>query len=217
MTDTGTAGGATDEEPNGTAEAVAVPHHPADEPGDAGRDDPTGRSDPEVWRLVSVVDVALELPGTYPEVVLLEADAPKRELRIPVGLAEGTAIAYALRQVSTPRPMTHDLFTEMLDRHGVTIEAVRVSARRGQVFMAEMDTTGPRGRQVMPCRPSDAIALALRQRLPVPILVGTWIFPSDENEGSETLIPVTPAQPSAADAADAADAPARSDGTPRTT
>ncbi len=44
------------------------------------------------------------------------------------------------------------------------------------MFFAEIDTTGPRGRRVLPCRPSDAIALALRQRLPTPILVAEWVF-----------------------------------------
>ena len=66
--------------------------------------------------------------------------------------------------------------TEILDRHDVSIEAVRITVRRGQVFFAEIDTMGPHGRRVLPCRPSDAIALALRQRLPTPILVAEWVF-----------------------------------------
>jgi bifunctional DNase/RNase len=35
---------------------------------------------------------------------------------------------------------------------------------------------GPRGRQVVPCRPSDAIALLLRQHMPTPLLVAEWVF-----------------------------------------
>jgi len=35
---------------------------------------------------------------------------------------------------------------------------------------------GPRGRRVVPCRPSDGIALVLRQRMPTPLLVAEWVF-----------------------------------------
>jgi bifunctional DNase/RNase len=131
---------------------------------------------PEQWRIVAVAGVEMELPSANPEVVLHEAQDPWRELRIPVGLAEGTAIAYAFGSIETPRPLTHAIVTEIFDRHSVSIEAVRITVRRGQVFFAEIDTMSPRGRSVLPCRPSDAIALALRQRLPTPILVGEWVF-----------------------------------------
>ena len=131
---------------------------------------------PESWCIVAVADVTLDLPNAHPEVVLHEAQHPWRELNIPVGMAEGTAIAYAFRGIDTPRPLTHTLVSEILERHGVSVEAVRITVRRGQSFFAEIDTTGPNGRQVIPCRPSDAIALALRQRLPTPILVAEWVF-----------------------------------------
>jgi uncharacterized protein len=131
---------------------------------------------PEEWRIVAVAGVEMVLPSANPEVVLHEAQDPWRELRIPVGLAEGTAIAYAFHGIDTPRPLTHEMFTEILDRHDVSVEAARITVRRGQLFFAELDTMGPRGRRVLPCRPSDAIALALRQRLPTPILVAEWVF-----------------------------------------
>jgi hypothetical protein len=131
---------------------------------------------PEEWRIVAVAAVEMDLPSANPEIVLHEAQDPWRELRIPVGLAEGTAIAFAFRSIETPRPLTHELVTDILDGHDVSIAAVRITVRRGRVFFAEIDTTGPRGRRVLPCRPSDAIALALRQRLPTPILVAEWVF-----------------------------------------
>ncbi|MGD0379935.1 MAG: bifunctional nuclease family protein [Acidimicrobiales bacterium] len=134
------------------------------------------RLSPEQWRIVAVASVEMTLPNANPMVVLHEAQDPWRELCIPVGLAEGTAIAYAYRGIETPRPLTHALVTEIFDRHGVSVEAVRITVRRGQQFFAEIDTMGPRGHRVLPCRPSDAIALALRQRLPTPILVGEWVF-----------------------------------------
>jgi bifunctional DNase/RNase len=129
-----------------------------------------------VWHLVDVRDVAMTLPSTYPEVVLQEREAPFRVLRVPVALADGTAIAYAWRGVATARPLTHELFVDVLGRHQVVIEAVRVTAVEEGTFHAELDTTGRTGRQVVPCRTSDALALALRQRPTAPILVAEWVL-----------------------------------------
>jgi len=145
---------------------------------------PTPGIDPTAWNIVAVADVVMELPRTNPEVVLHEAQHPWRELRIPVALPEGAAIASALRGVAAPRPLTHDLFVDVLGRHDVTVAAVRITHRRGQVFFAELDTTGPRGRRVVPCRPSDGFAIALRHPLPVPLLVAEWVFTgADEPPG----------------------------------
>lgn len=125
----------------------------------------------EQWRVAGVAGVRLELPGVHPEVLLQEREAPWRELRIPVGFAEGTAIAYAFRALPTARPLTHSLMVDLLDLHAVEIVALRIVGRTGAVFLAELDTTGPKGRQVVSCRPSDGLALVLRQKIPAPVLV----------------------------------------------
>jgi len=138
--------------------------------------------DPGTWRLAVVAGVRMDMPGEYPEVLVHEAVSPWRELAIPVGMAEGNAIAYAWRGLSTPRPLTHALFTDVLERHEVQLEAVRITARRGRSFFAELDTVGPRGRQVITCRPSDALALVLRQRMPTPVLVADWVFDPQDTE-----------------------------------
>jgi uncharacterized protein len=152
---------------------------------------------PQEWRIVAVAGVEMSLPSANPEIVLHEAQDPWRELRIPVGMAEGTAIAYAFHSIDTPRPLTHEMMTEILDRHEVSIAAVRITVRRGRQFFAEIDTTGPRGRRVVPCRPSDAIALALRQRLPTPILVAEWVFTGADapSPGVDAPSPGTDASP----------------------
>lgn len=143
-------------------------------------EDGPGPDDPERWRLVTVVGISMELPSAYPEIELRESAAPYRELRIPVGLAEGTAIAYAWRGMKTPRPLTHDLIVDLLSSHQVSLEAVRITHRVGQVYFAEIDTMGPKGHRVVPCRPSDAVALLLRQELPIPLLVAEDVLDGRE-------------------------------------
>jgi hypothetical protein len=152
--------------------------------------------DPGTWRLAVVAGVRMDMPGEYPEVLVHEAVSPWRELAIPVGMAEGNAIAYAWRGIPTPRPLTHALFAEVLERHEVQLEAVRITARRGRSFFAELDTAGPRGRQVISCRPSDALAMVLRQRLPTPVLVADWVFDPEVTESTQdtavTQVTATP-------------------------
>jgi len=125
---------------------------------------------------VLFVDVVLLLPATNPVVVLQESDPPYRELRIPVGGAEGIAIAYAARGITTPRPLTHELLTRILEEFGMTLDVVRITEVRGSAFSAEMVISGKLGARVIDCRPSDGIALALRQRLPPPIMVAPSVL-----------------------------------------
>jgi bifunctional DNase/RNase len=145
--------------------------------------------DPGTWRLAVVAGVRMDMPGEHPEVLVHEAVSPWRELAIPVAMADGNAIAYAWRSMTTPRPLTHALFTEVLERHDVQLEAVRITARRGRSYFAELDTVGPRGRQIIACRPSDALALVLRQRLPTPVLVADWVFDPEVVDAPAFVVP----------------------------
>jgi bifunctional DNase/RNase len=145
-----------------------------------------GESESDIWRIVEVESVEMELPGAHPDVVLAEKAAPWRRLRIPVGFGEGNAIAYALHGVQVPRPLTHDLMTDLLERHNVEVAALRLTARHNGVYFAELETMGHAGRAVVPCRPSDGIALVLRQRMDVPVVVASWLF-EDPATGTDAV------------------------------
>lgn len=135
------------------------------------------------------VDVVLELPSTHPVVVLRELSWPFRELQIPVGGPEGVAIAYAAKHIPTPKPLTHQLFMDTLEAFALTVDVVRLTAVRGSSYFAELVVSGPTGARVIPCRPSDAIALALRAALPVPIVAVASVLDEvgtpDESEAFE--------------------------------
>jgi bifunctional DNase/RNase len=126
-------------------------------------------SEPQ-FRVMDVMSVTVELPDQYPLVTLQEAEPPLRELSFRVGLPEGVALAYALRGVSTPRPLTHELFTTVLQRLRADLIAVRLVSRQGSTYGAEMDVMTAQGREVVLCRPSDGIVLAARQVVAAPIL-----------------------------------------------
>jgi uncharacterized protein len=129
--------------------------------------------------VVMVFDVAVNLPTPHALVTLRELDAPNRRLTIPVGLPEATALAHAWRGVATPRPLTHELFADVLVRLGTTIDAIRLTGRRAGVVLAEMELTSPRGHELVSCRPTDALTLAIRQGVPAPMLVDVRLFEAE--------------------------------------
>ncbi len=60
--------------------------------------------------------------------------------------------------------------TQLLEKFSLTLDVVRITGLTGGMFTAEIVVSGPSGSRTIDCRPSDAVALALRQRLPVPIM-----------------------------------------------
>jgi hypothetical protein len=52
----------------------------------------------------------------------------------------------------------------------MTLDVVHITGLSAGMFRAEITVSGPTGQHVLDCRPSDAIALALRQQIPVPIM-----------------------------------------------
>jgi uncharacterized protein len=111
---------------------------------------------------MELVGVRVELPANQP-IVLLKERSGTRYLPIWIGAVEATAIAFALQGVETPRPLTHDLFVQVLRDLGADLSAVHVTELRDGTFYAELHLAGADGKStVVSARPSDAIALASR-------------------------------------------------------
>lgn len=121
---------------------------------------------------LELVAVRVELPSNTPVVVLRELSGRHRQLSIFIGGPEATAIAFALEGVETPRPLTHDLFCDVLDELDATLERVVITELRDTTYYADLHLGGPDGSSVVSARPSDAVALAVR--------VGCPIFASEE-------------------------------------
>ena len=107
---------------------------------------------------VNVVGVRVEMPTNQP-IILLQDQAGDRYLPIWVGAVEATAIAFAQQGIEPPRPLTHDLFTDVLKTLQANLLEVRITSLKDGVFYAEIEFGGG---QFLSSRPSDAIALALR-------------------------------------------------------
>ncbi len=106
--------------------------------------------------------VRVEVPTNTPILLLQETEGAKRTLPIYIGPNEATAIAFALQNVVTPRPMTHDLIRDLLTELGAAVECVVITELRDRTFFAEIRIRhGDRERSIS-ARPSDAIAVATR-------------------------------------------------------
>ncbi len=128
-----------------------------------------GKAPPVQYCPLELVDVLVVLPESHARLTLREVEGERRLLTIPIGLPEANAIVLARDRLQTPRPLTHELFADALSAFGVVIETVRITAGEGQSYRAELVVSGPTGPKVLDCRPSDGIALALRQALPAPV------------------------------------------------
>ncbi len=123
------------------------------------------------FRLALVSAVKVDLPNQHPTVVLRETESPRRQLSFSVGLQDGVVLSHAMRRIPTPRPLTHELLSGILQGFDIDIVAVRLVGRQGAIYFAELDLRGRTGRSVHSCRPSDALTIALHQPVPVPILI----------------------------------------------
>ena len=122
---------------------------------------------------VEVIAVVMD-PRTQVPAVVLEGKRDKRHLTMAIGLAEATGIAVPLQGVTPPRPLTHDLFLTLFGRLNVRLTRVVVTDLRDDIYYATLQLAAAGTTFTLDSRPSDAIALAIRAK--VPVLVEDRVF-----------------------------------------
>ena len=106
-------------------------------------------------------------PVTNMPIVILRDKQGERVLPIWVGVFEANAIALQIENISTPRPMTHDLLKNILSEIETGVQKIVVSELRENTFYAMIYLFKGGEIVAIDARPSDAIALALRTRSPI--------------------------------------------------
>jgi bifunctional DNase/RNase len=103
----------------------------------------------------------------YQRVVILREKSSDRYLCIWIGPAEADAIAVQLQEVAVARPLTHDLLRSVIDQLGAQVSYILVSDLANDTFFARivLDVNG--SSMEIDSRPSDAIALAVRAKVPI--------------------------------------------------
>jgi bifunctional DNase/RNase len=106
-------------------------------------------------------------PATQAPIVILKDESGAVTLPIWIGIPEATSIASAIKQVAMARPLTHDLFFDLLLEVGVTVQRVVITELKESTYFSEL-VLGQGDRVIiLDSRPSDAIAMALRASAPI--------------------------------------------------
>jgi bifunctional DNase/RNase len=106
-------------------------------------------------------------PATQAPIVVLKDESGNITLPIWIGIPEATSIASAIKQVTMARPLTHDLFFDLLLEVGVTVQRVVITELKESTYFAELVLGQGDRVMVLDSRPSDAIAMALRASAPI--------------------------------------------------
>ncbi len=120
---------------------------------------------------MEIYGVSFDLVGKTP-IVLLKMVGSNKFLPIWIGHPEAAAILMKLQEAPAPRPMTHDLAAEIVQRLGGEVVSITVTELRESTFYASIKVRQNGDEIDIDSRPSDAIAIAIRVDAP--------IFASDE-------------------------------------
>ena len=104
--------------------------------------------------------------GGQAVLVLEEVNGP-RLLPVWIGLYEGGSIGMALAGQKFPRPLTHDLMLDAIKKLGAKLEKIVITGLKDSTFFAEVHIKRDGESIVLDARPSDSIALAVRENAPL--------------------------------------------------
>ena len=110
---------------------------------------------------VKLLGLIMDPISKSPVMILKPLDDPKI-IPIWIGGFEANAITMELEDIAAPRPMTHDLFNNLLFQFEARVEKVVVTDIVENTYYAELHVRREGDLKVVDCRPSDAVALALK-------------------------------------------------------
>jgi bifunctional DNase/RNase len=129
---------------------------------------------------MKVAGIALDAITRSP-IVLLKDHSEKRALPIYIGQDQARAIIGALERQKSPRPLTHDLMVNIFGVWELELEKIIIHSLEDNTFYAILCMRQGETKKEIDCRPSDAIAIALRTDTPI------WVM---EEVVADASIPV---------------------------
>ena len=104
--------------------------------------------------------------GAFALLLAVDGDSPVR-IPVVIGAPEAQSIAATLEGVSSPRPMTHDLFVTFARSFGIKLTEVFIYKFEDGIYSSEMTFTDGEHQVVLDARTSDAVSIAMRSGAPV--------------------------------------------------
>ena len=102
------------------------------------------------------------------QVIVLKEKVGERQIPIVIGYMEASSIKIKISGVDVPRPMTHDLFVNVIQALEGSLERVVIDKLVNNTFHAKLEIKSKDGQlKMVDARPSDSIALAVRFKAPI--------------------------------------------------
>ncbi len=101
------------------------------------------------------------------QIIVLKERQGQRSFPIVIGLHEAWAIDRAVKGITTPRPLTHDLISNIIEGLHAGIVRILISDLRNNTFYAKIILQHDGSTVEIDSRPSDAIALAMQKNTPI--------------------------------------------------
>ena len=101
------------------------------------------------------------------QIIVLKETGGDRSFPIVIGIVEICAIDRRLKGIAPPRPMTHDLLGQAVEKLGGKIEKVVITDLRNHTYYAEIHINQNGTMHKIDSRPSDAIALGVATNAPI--------------------------------------------------
>ncbi|MCC6020136.1 MAG: bifunctional nuclease family protein [Thermoproteaceae archaeon] len=118
--------------------------------------------------LIDVIET-VDAHGQAVGIMLIGAEEwGDRAVPIIIGPAETLSIKKGLGEIDFPRPLSHDLFVEIIEALGGAIEKITIDALISSTYTATVYVKDREGKvHAFDARPSDAVALAVRTNAPI--------------------------------------------------
>ncbi len=110
------------------------------------------------------------------QVIYLQEVDGERQFPILIGIFEATSIDRRVKQYESPRPLTHDLLVGIVEGLGGEMDSVYITELREHTYFARLRIRRDGELIEIDSRPSDAIAVAVTCKPPLPIYVAEEIL-----------------------------------------
>lgn len=101
------------------------------------------------------------------QVIMLKEVEGDRSFSIMIGIFEATSIDRRVKRLPSPRPLTHDLVTSVIDHLGGELRDIYISELKDHTYFAKLRIRQNGEMVEVDSRPSDAIALAVTASVPI--------------------------------------------------
>jgi len=114
----------------------------------------------ELWKII------IRETSDFQEIWLREKGG-QRAFPILIGIVEAAAIDRSIREISTPRPLTHDLLANIISTLKAQLAYVLISSLHDNTFFSKLVIRQNGSQFEVDSRPSDAVAMAVRLGSPI--------------------------------------------------